>query len=79
MRRSFRALLGSAGPVLGTWAQLPHPEAVEILGAPAPGYSSGDAMAAVEEIATQMPEGVGFSWTGLSYEERLSGSQAPAL
>jgi multidrug efflux pump len=53
--------------------------AVEILGAPAPGYSSGDAMAAVEEIAKQLPEGVGYAWTGLSYEERLSGSQAPAL
>lgn len=53
--------------------------AVEILGAPAPGYSSGDAMAAVEEIASQMPAGVGYAWTGLSYEERLSGAQAPAL
>ncbi|WP_220814601.1 efflux RND transporter permease subunit [Pseudomonas paralcaligenes] len=53
--------------------------AVEILGAPAPGYSSGDAMVAVEEIARQMPEGVGYAWTGLSYEERLSGAQAPAL
>ncbi|ERI52706.1 multidrug efflux RND transporter permease subunit [Pseudomonas sp. AOB-7] len=53
--------------------------AVEILGAPAPGFSSGDAMAAVEEIAKQLPEGVGYAWTGLSYEERLSGSQAPAL
>jgi multidrug efflux pump len=53
--------------------------AVEILGEPAPGYSSGDAMAAVEEIAHQLPEGIGFSWTGQSYEERLSGSQAPAL
>ncbi|WP_252272596.1 efflux RND transporter permease subunit [Pseudomonas subflava] len=53
--------------------------AVEILGAPAPGYSSGDAMAAVEEIASQLPEGVGYAWTGLSYEERLSGAQAPAL
>ena len=53
--------------------------AVEILGAPSPGYSSGDAMLAVEEIAKQLPEGVGYSWTGQSYEERLSGSQAPAL
>ena len=53
--------------------------AMEILGEPAPGYSSGDAMAAVEEITRQLPEGVGYSWTGQSYEERLSGSQAPAL
>lgn len=54
-------------------------EAIEILGAPAPGYSSGDAMAAVERIMEQLPAGIGHSWTGLSYEERLSGFQAPAL
>jgi multidrug efflux pump len=53
--------------------------AVEILGEAAPGHSSGEAMAAVEEIAKQLPAGVGYSWTGLSYEERLSGAQAPAL
>ncbi|WP_282363536.1 efflux RND transporter permease subunit [Pseudomonas sp. PS01297] len=54
-------------------------EAMEILGTPAPGYSSGEAMAEVEAIAKKLPKGVGISWTGLSYEERLSGSQAPAL
>ncbi|MFJ7793194.1 efflux RND transporter permease subunit EmhB [Pseudomonas sp. NPDC096950] len=54
-------------------------EAMEILGAPAPGYSTGEAMAEVEAIAKKLPAGVGISWTGLSYEERLSGSQAPAL
>ena len=54
-------------------------EAMEILGAPAPGYSSGQAMAEVEALAKKLPPGVGISWTGLSYEERLSGSQAPAL
>ncbi|MNZ52137.1 Multidrug resistance protein MexB [compost metagenome] len=53
--------------------------AVEILGAPAPGRSTGEAMAVVEEIISQLPTGIGYSWTGLSYEERLSGSQAPAL
>ena len=53
--------------------------AMEILGTPAPGYSTGDAMAEVERIAKQLPAGVGYAWTGLSYEERLSGSQAPAL
>jgi multidrug efflux pump len=53
--------------------------AVEILGQPAPGYSSGDAMRAVEAIASRLPAGVSVAWTGLSYEERLSGSQAPAL
>ena len=54
-------------------------EAMEILGSPAPGYSSGQAMAEVEALAKKLPPGVGISWTGLSYEERLSGSQAPAL
>ena len=53
--------------------------AVEILGAPAPGTSSGEAMAIVEEIAANLPKGIRLSWTGLSYEERLSGAQAPAL
>ncbi len=50
-----------------------------ILGQPAPGWSSGDAMKAMEEIAAKLPAGIGYEWSGLSYEERLSGSQAPAL
>ncbi|WAH61095.1 efflux RND transporter permease subunit [Pseudomonas silvicola] len=52
---------------------------VELLGQPADGYSTGDAMAAVERLAAQLPNGVGLSWTGLSYEERAAGSQAPML
>ena len=52
---------------------------VEILGQPAPGYSTGDAMQAVERIASQLPPGIGMAYTGLSYEERQAGSQAPAL
>jgi multidrug efflux pump len=51
----------------------------EILGQPAPGKSSGDAMRAMEQMAAKLPAGIGFEWTGLSYEERLAGSQAPAL
>jgi multidrug efflux pump len=53
--------------------------AEEILGTPAPGYSTGQAMAEIEHLAAQLPQGIGYSWTGLSFEERLSGSQAPAL
>ncbi|WP_122665515.1 efflux RND transporter permease subunit [Pseudomonas viridiflava] len=53
--------------------------AMEILGTPAPGYSSGQAMAEVEAIAKKLPSGIGYAFTGLSFEERLSGSQAPAL
>ena len=51
----------------------------EILGEPAPGKSSGDAMKAIEQIIKTLPAGIGYEWTGLSYEERQSGSQAPAL
>ena len=53
--------------------------AEEILGTPAPGYSSGQAMAEVERLVKELPPGIGIEFTGLSYEERLSGSQAPAL
>ena len=53
--------------------------AVEILGEPTAGASSGAAMSAMETYAKQLPPGFSLEWTGLSYEERLSGSQAPAL
>ncbi|PIJ50611.1 aminoglycoside/multidrug transporter permease [Erwinia sp. OLTSP20] len=52
---------------------------MEILGQPAAGKSSGEAMDLMEQLARQLPEGIGFDWTGMSYQERLSGSQAPAL
>ena len=53
--------------------------AIEILGSPAPGVSTGDAMAAMEAIHAKLPPGTQLEWTGLSYEERLSGGQAPSL
>jgi hydrophobe/amphiphile efflux-1 (HAE1) family protein len=52
---------------------------LEFLGAPAPGRSSGEALDAMEKLTTQLPKGVGYDWTGLSYEERRAGSQAPLL
>ena len=52
---------------------------MEILGAPTPGVSSGVAMAAIEEMAQKLPEGIGLEWTGISYEERLAGSQTTLL
>ncbi|MDP2111177.1 MAG: efflux RND transporter permease subunit [Thiobacillus sp.] len=52
---------------------------VELQGQAAPGLSSGDAMTAVEEIIARLPVGIGYEWTGTSFEERRSGSQAPAL
>ncbi|MEC4561877.1 efflux RND transporter permease subunit [Pseudomonas inefficax] len=53
--------------------------AVSISGEPAAGYSSGEAMAEIERLVAQLPAGVGLEWTGLSLQERLSGSQAPML
>ena len=53
--------------------------AVEILGVPSAGYSSGDAMSVVQNIVAQLPLGISYSWTGVSYEERMSGNMAPAL
>lgn len=52
---------------------------IEILGQAAPGLSSGEAMTAVEEIIATLPPGIGYQWTGTSFEERRSGDQAPAL
>ncbi|ASN16164.1 MULTISPECIES: multidrug efflux RND transporter permease subunit AcrB [Pantoea] len=53
--------------------------AMEILGQAGPGKSSGEAMNLMEELASKLPTGIGFDWTGMSYQERLSGNQAPAL
>lgn len=53
--------------------------AMKLSGAPAPGYSTGDAMAEVERIVSQLPQGFGFEWTGQSYEEKLAGSQSLIL
>jgi len=52
---------------------------LNIWGGPPPGRSSGEAMQAMEEIASQLPRGFGFDWTGLSYQERMAKSQAPLL
>ena len=52
---------------------------MNIQGAPAPGKSSGQAMASMEKLAGQLPQGIGFEWTGLSAQEKESGNQAPAL
>ncbi|STQ13703.1 hydrophobe/amphiphile efflux-1 (HAE1) family protein [Enterobacter cloacae] len=52
---------------------------MEILGQAAPGRSTGEAMNLMEELASKLPAGIGYDWTGMSYQERLSGNQAPAL
>jgi multidrug efflux pump len=53
--------------------------AVNIVGEAAAGKSSGDAMATIEQLVSQLPGGIGYEWTGASYQEQQSGSQAPAL
>jgi HAE1 family hydrophobic/amphiphilic exporter-1 len=52
---------------------------LNIWGEPPPGRSSGEAMRAMEEITAKLPAGIGYDWTGLSYQERMASSQAPLL
>jgi multidrug efflux pump len=53
--------------------------AVRLSGSAAPGFSTGAAMAEMEKLAGQLPQGFGFEWTGQSREEKLAGSQALIL
>jgi len=53
--------------------------AMKIGGDAAAGYSTGDAMAEMERLAAQLPQGIGYEWTGQSREEKLSGAQAGIL
>jgi HAE1 family hydrophobic/amphiphilic exporter-1 len=52
---------------------------LNIWGEPAPGRSSGEAMQAMTEIVSKLPRGIGYDWAGISYQERMAGSQAPIL
>jgi HAE1 family hydrophobic/amphiphilic exporter-1 len=52
---------------------------VNIWGEPAPGRSSGEAMKAMEEMMAKLPQGIGYEWNGISYQERMASSQAPML
>ncbi|HUB67917.1 MAG TPA: efflux RND transporter permease subunit [Candidatus Methylacidiphilales bacterium] len=52
---------------------------VEILGQPAPGYSTGSSLKTMEKLIAQLPPGIGYDWTGLSFEEVRAGSQTGAL
>jgi len=52
---------------------------LNIQGEPAHGHSSGEAMQAMEEITRKLPQGIGYDWTGLSYQERLATAQGPVL
>jgi HAE1 family hydrophobic/amphiphilic exporter-1 len=52
---------------------------INIWGEPAEGKSSGEAMQAMEDFVARLPQGAGYDWSGLSYQERMAGSQAPLL
>ena len=65
-----------ASPRLERYNGIPS---VEIMGQAAPGVSTGEAMAEMEKMAAKLPHGFGYEWTGLSYEEKQAGKQAPAL
>ena len=52
---------------------------INIWGEPAPGKSSGEAMQAMEESVSKLPKGIGFDWTGLSFQERMATAQGPIL
>ncbi len=66
-----------SGPNLVTRFNLYN--AAEIIGAPAPGYSSGQAMKAIEEVMKTMPSEVGYEWSGLTLQEKKSEGQAPII
>ncbi|PVZ87321.1 hydrophobe/amphiphile efflux-1 family RND transporter [Serratia sp. S1B] len=52
---------------------------MEIIGQAVPGRSTGEAMDMMEQLASKLPSGIGYDWTGMSYQERLSGSQSTSL
>ena len=66
-----------SGPNLVTRFNLYN--AAEIIGAPAPGYSSGQAMRAIEEVMKTMPPEAGYEWSGLTLQEKKSEGQAPII
>ncbi len=53
--------------------------AMKLQGDAAPGYSSGDALAEIEKLVSQLPPGFGYEWAGQSFEEKAAGSAAAAL
>jgi multidrug efflux pump len=86
VRNSAGGMVPFDAVLSGSWR--PGPQKVEgyngltsfeILGAPAPGSSTGAAMATMERMAAKLPPGVGYEWTGLSYEQQKAGSQTGPL
>ncbi|WP_415519201.1 MAG: efflux RND transporter permease subunit [Desulfovibrio aminophilus] len=52
---------------------------INLWGEPSPGHSTGEAMIVMEELAAKLPQGIGFDWNGLSYQERMATAQGPVL
>ncbi|SQC40578.1 aminoglycoside efflux pump [Klebsiella pneumoniae] len=66
-------------PARRGWSATMATQRWRIVGEAAPGISTGTAMDMMEKLAAQLPTGFGLEWTAMSYQERLSGAQAPAL
>ena len=86
LRNSTSGLVPFSAIATGKWLVGPQnvqnyngSTAYEILGVPGPGGSSGTAIAAMQEMASKLPAGVGYEWTGLSFEQVQAGSQTTAL
>jgi multidrug efflux pump len=86
VRNSKSAMVPFSSFATGEWTYGPPKleryngvAAMEIQGQAAPGYSSGQAMAAMETLAKKLPAGVGYEWTGISLQQQISGAQAPLL
>jgi len=52
---------------------------IRIAGDASPGHSTGQAMAEMERLVSELPPGIGYAWTGLSYQEKVSSGQAAGL
>ena len=86
VRSSSGQMVSMAAFATSSWSTAPR-QLVRYNGSPAfeiqadvpPGVSSGAAMAAMEAALREMPAGIGYEWSGRSYQERLSGDQAPML
>jgi hydrophobe/amphiphile efflux-1 (HAE1) family protein len=86
VRNASGGLVPLANFASGSWEQGPQGvyryngvPAMQIQGSPAPGVSSGEALAEMERLVAQLPPGFQLEWTGLSLEEQQSGNQAPML
>ena len=76
----FSAFMSSRWvPVAPRLARFEGSDAISVSGSEAEGATSGEAMDAMEELVAQLPGGYGVAWTGLSYQERQAGNQAPYL